>query len=55
MTGFKATVTIRKTDGSTVKVDNKIECVSDYNQRKCPSFFKREFLHKMFEKPAEKA
>lgn len=51
MTGFKATVTIRKTDGSTVKVDNKIECVSDYNQRKCPSFFKREFFHKMFDKP----
>ena len=51
MTGFKASVTIKKTDGSTVKVDNKIECVRDYNQRKCPSFFKREFFHKMFDKP----
>jgi hypothetical protein len=51
MTGSKATVTITKTDGSKVKVDNNIECVRDYNQRKCPSFFKREFLHKMFDKP----
>ncbi|MBR4614244.1 MAG: hypothetical protein IKO55_01440, partial [Kiritimatiellae bacterium] len=51
MTGYKATVTITKTDGSKIKVDNKIECVREYNERKCPSFFKREFLHKMFDKP----
>ena len=51
MTGSKATVTITKTDGSKVKVDNNIECVRDYNQRKCPSFFKREFFHQMFNKP----
>ncbi len=51
MTGVKATVTIRKTDGSTVKVENTIECVQDYNLRKCPSFFKREFFHRMFDKP----
>ena len=30
---------------------NDIECVRQYNDRKCPSFFKREFLHKMFDKP----
>ena len=51
MTGSKATVTITKTDGSKVKADNNIECVRDYNQRKCPSFFKREFFHQMFNKP----
>ena len=51
MTGSKASVTITKTDGSKVKVDNKIECVREYNQRKCPSFFKREFFHRMFDKP----
>ena len=37
---------------SSVKAENTIECVRDYNQRKCPSFFKREFLHQMFNKPA---
>ena len=51
MTGSKATVTITKTDGSKVKAENNIECVRDYNQRKCPSFFKREFFHQMFNKP----
>ena len=55
MTGSMATVTITKTGGSTVKADNNIECVRDYNQRNCPSFFKREFLHKMFDKPQEVA
>ena len=53
MTNFKANVTITKSDGSTIKPDgNDIECVRDYNERKCPSFFKREFHHRMFEKPA---
>ena len=52
MTGTKKTVTITKADSSTVKAENTIECVRDYNQRKCPSFFKREFLHQMFNKPA---
>ena len=53
MTSFKSNVTIKKSDGSTIKPDgNDIECVRDYNERKCPSFFKREFHHRMFEKPA---
>ena len=53
MTNFKSNVTIKKSDGSTIKPDgNDIECVRDYNERKCPSFFKREFHHRMFEKPA---
>ena len=52
MTGTKKTVTITKADDSTIKAENTIECVRDYNQRKCPSFFKREFLHQMFNKPA---
>jgi hypothetical protein len=51
MTGSKATLTITKADGSKFKAENTIECVREYNQRKCPSFFKREFLHQMFNKP----
>ena len=53
MTGMKATVTITKTDGSKVKFDNEQnKIVKDYNERKCPSFFKREFLQNMFNPPA---
>ena len=42
MTNFKATVTLTKADGSHVKVDNKIDCVREYNERRCPSFFSRD-------------
>jgi hypothetical protein len=52
MTGVKATVTITKTDGTKVKFGNEVEFVKDYNERKCPSFFKREFFHQMFNPPA---
>ena len=52
MTGFKANVVIKKHDGSTVTVKNEIECVKDYNERICPSFFKREGFQFMFNKPA---
>ena len=55
MTNFKANVTITKSDGSTITPSgNDIECVRDYNERRCPSFFKREFLQRMFvfEQPA---
>lgn len=31
---------------------NDIECVRDYNERRCPLFFKREFLNRMFVLPA---
>ena len=51
MTGVKDTVTITKADTTKIRVGNDIECVRDYNDRNCPSFFKREFLHKMFNKP----
>ena len=47
----QATVTITKTNNTKIKAGNDIECVRQYNDRKCPSFFKREFLHKMFDKP----
>ena len=53
MTSFKSNVTIKKSDGSTITPSgNDIECVRDYNERRCPSFFKREFHHRMFEQPA---
>ena len=51
VSGRKATVTITKTDGSKVKPDNNIECVNDYTERNCPSIFKREYLHQMFDQP----
>ena len=44
-------MTITKTDGSKVKPDNNIECVNDYTERNCPSIFKREYLHQMFDQP----
>ena len=50
MTATKRTVTITKSNGGKIKADNKIECVRDYNERICPSFFKREFFHNMFAK-----
>ena len=52
MTGIKATVTITKSNNTQLRVGTDIECVRDYNERKCPSFFKREFFNKMFDKPA---
>ena len=55
MTGLKINVAITKSDGSTIKAYNKIECVKDYNERICPSFFKREFFHWMFDKPKKTA
>ncbi|MBP5545603.1 MAG: hypothetical protein ILM98_16145 [Kiritimatiellae bacterium] len=53
MTGVKATVTIKTTDGSKVQFRNNIDCVNDYNERKCPSFFRREYLQNMFNPPAD--
>ena len=38
-----------------LKASNEIECVRDYNERICPSFFKREFFHNMFTKPKQSA
>ncbi len=51
MTGFKASVTIATSKGGTVKAGNDIECVRDYNERRCPSYFKREYFHMMFAPP----
>ena len=51
MPGVKANVTVTNVNGDKLRVEGDIEIVSDYNERKCPSFFKREFLHRMFDKP----
>ena len=51
MTATKASVTITKSNGGQIKATHEIECVRDYNERICPSFFKREFFNKMFDKP----
>ena len=55
MTATKASVTITKSNGGKIKASNEIECVRDYNERICPSFFKREFFHNMFNKPKQSA
>ena len=55
MTATKASVTITKFGGGKIKASNEIECVRDYNERICPSFFKREFFHNMFTKPKQSA
>ena len=50
MAGIKASVTITKSDGKAVKFANDdADFVKEYNERNCPSYFKREFLHKMFD------
>ena len=53
MSGIKSKVAIKKSDGKTVEVDDKIDCVKDFGVRNCPSFYKRDFLNKMFAKPKE--
>ena len=50
-----ASVTIVKSNGGQIKATHEIECVRDYNERICPSFFKREFFHNMFNKPKQSA
>ena len=55
MTATKASVTITKSNGGQIKATHEIECVRDYNERICPSFFKREFFHNMFNKPKQSA
>ncbi|MBR4616935.1 MAG: hypothetical protein IKO55_15095, partial [Kiritimatiellae bacterium] len=53
MTNVNTAVTITKADKSMVKPGNDIECVRDYNERRCPSFFRREYLQNMFNPPAD--
>ena len=48
-------MTITKSNGGQIKATHEIECVRDYNERICPSFFKREFFHNMFNKPRQSA
>jgi hypothetical protein len=46
-------VKIEKSDGTTIQVKAKIECVKDYCTRNCPSLYKRDFFQYMFDKPEE--
>ena len=50
--GGKTYLLTTKSGGELVfKPDNNIECVNDYTERNCPSIFKREYLHQMFDQP----
>ena len=43
---------IRKADNKTVvTVDRDLKCVNDFLIQNCPSYFKRDYVHLMFEKP----
>ena len=44
-------VMIKRSDGNKVTVNSKIACVRDFLIRECPSIYKRDFLHLMFQKP----
>ena len=48
MPGLKNKVEIAKSDGTNVTVDNKIGFVGNYCVVDCPSYYKRDYLDRMF-------
>ena len=48
MPGLKNKVEIAKSDGTNVTVGNKIGFVGNYCVVDCPSYYKRDYLHRMF-------
>ena len=51
MPDLATNVKIKRSDGNKVTVNSKIACVRDFFIRECPSIYKRDFLHLMFQKP----
>ena len=51
MPDLATNVKIKRSDGNKVTVNSKIACVRDFLIRECPSIYKRDFLHLMFQKP----
>ena len=51
MTQMQTKVEITKSDGTTVEAKNDLECVSDFCERNCPSFYKRDGFQWMFKQP----
>ena len=52
MSPIESELKIRKADNKTVvTVDRDLKCVNDFLIQNCPSYFKRDYVHLMFEKP----
>jgi len=51
MTKMQTKVEIVKSDGTTIEADTKLDCVSDFCERNCPSFYKRDGFQWMFNPP----
>lgn len=51
MSGIKSKVEITKSDGTTIEAKPDIEYVDDFLVSDCPSLYKRDDFHKMFNKP----
>ena len=51
MTKMQTKVEIVKSDGSMVEADTKLDCVRDFCERNCPSFYKRDGFQWMFNLP----
>ncbi len=51
MTKMQTKVEIQNSNGNKIEVKNDLECVSDFCERNCPSFYKRDGFHLMFQQP----
>ena len=48
MPALKSKVAIKKSDGTTVTFGNKVAYVGSYCVVDCPSYYKRDYLDRMF-------
>lgn len=48
MSGLKSKITITKSDGTNVTFGNKVSSVGNYCVVDCPSYYKRDYLDRMF-------
>ncbi len=51
MTKMQSNVEIVKSNGTKIEAKNDLECVSDFCERNCPSFYKRDGFQWMFKQP----
>ena len=51
MTRMQNKVEIVKSNGTKLEAKNELECVNDFCERNCPSFYKRDGFHLMFKQP----
>ena len=48
MTRMQTKVEITKSNGTKLEANTDFECVKDFCERNCPSFYKRDGFHQMF-------